>query len=290
VTGRYNAFRTGQTDSKVISVGLSTTTTTAGLRSGTVTIDNLDVTTMGGDGHGAQDDNDVFNVSLNVLDHATPSFTTPSLTTSLSHDFGVITADSTSPTFNFVVFDLNTTVGSTANLDVDGISLSSGNVGAFSTDVTPLSIAAGLGHSFTAMINTANEGNFSATYTLMLSDENITGAQNRTLTFSLTGQVLPATLDQDFDNNGVVDAADYVIWRKCLAAGTALPYNETANVGVTDQEDYDLWRQAFGTTRLGSGSSVVSTSASIPEPGSAALLLIAIGVMHLALVRNRSYP
>ena len=47
LTGRFNAFRTNQTDSKSINVGLSTTTATAGLRSGTVTIDNLDITTGG---------------------------------------------------------------------------------------------------------------------------------------------------------------------------------------------------------------------------------------------------
>ena len=123
----YNAFRTNQTGSKSIAVGLNTTTTTAGLRSGTVTVDNLDVTNMGGAGHGAQDGNDVFNVSLNVLDHATPSFMSPALATSLTYDFGAVAAGSTSPTFTFDVFDLNTTAGSTANLDVDGISLTSGS-------------------------------------------------------------------------------------------------------------------------------------------------------------------
>jgi endonuclease I len=288
VNGRYNAFRTNQTDSKSIDVGLNATTTTAGMHSGTVTVDNLDVTTMGGAGHGANDANDVFNLSINVLDHAKPSFTSPSTTTSLSHNFGVVAAGSTSPTFNFDIFDLNTTVGSTANLDVDGITLISGNPGAFSTNVTPLSIAAGLGHTFAAMINTATTGTFSGTYLLSLSDENLTGAQNKSIFLTLSGQIAPAVLAGDYDNNGVVDAADYVTWRKSLAAGTSLPHNETATVGVTDQQDYDVWRQNFGATGSGSGSSLNSTAGSVPEPASTALLVIALTGMHLVSMRRRS--
>jgi endonuclease I len=47
VTGRYNAFATGTTGSKSISVGLNTTTATAGLKVGMVIIDNLDITPLG---------------------------------------------------------------------------------------------------------------------------------------------------------------------------------------------------------------------------------------------------
>jgi endonuclease I len=291
ITGRYNAFRTNQTDSKTISVGLSTnssTTSTVGIHTGTVTVDNLDVTTMGGIGHGANDANDMFNISLNVLDHATPSFASPSLTTNLSYDFGTVAAGGASPTFNFDIFDLNTTVGSTANLDVDGISLTSGSTGAFSTNVTPLSIAAGMEHSFSATINTGITGTFSTTYTLMLSDENITGAQNKTLTLILSGQIATAVLTGDYDNNGVVDAADYIVWRRNLSDGTPLPYNETASLGTTDDEDYSVWRANFGATAAGAGSSAIAAGAAIPEPSSIALILLTLSGLQVASARKRS--
>lgn len=62
----------------------------------------------------------------------------------------------------------------------------------------------------------------------------------------------------DYDGNGVVDAADYVVWRN---SPTSLQ-NEGASPGVVDQADYDFWRSRFGAT-AGSGSTV----ASVPEPG-----------------------
>src|SRR5262245_26092510 len=105
VTGRFNAFRTGQTDNKTINVGLNTTTASTGLKSGTVTIDNLDVSTttanMVVQPVGAGDANDTVNVSLTVLDHATPSFVGGSTVTTLMHDFGSVAMGSAAPSFNF---------------------------------------------------------------------------------------------------------------------------------------------------------------------------------------------
>jgi hypothetical protein len=74
----------------------------------------------------------------------------------------------------------------------------------------------------------------------------------------------------DFDNNGVVNAADYVIWRK--SPGT---YGGSAG--------YDLWRSHFG---LPSGSgAALGTSAAVPEPTTAMMLLIA-GLLT-ACIRRR---
>ena len=87
ISGRYNAFRTNQTDSKSVSVGLNTSTTTVGLRSGTVTVNNLDVTTAGGGGRGSFDADDTFNVNLTVLDHATPSFASATTQSELAPRF-----------------------------------------------------------------------------------------------------------------------------------------------------------------------------------------------------------
>ncbi len=198
IAGRFNAFRTNQTDSKSITVGLNTSTASSGLRTGSVTVDNLDITTGGGTGHGANDANDTFNVSLTVLDHATPSFSLASHSVSLTHDFGNIALGSGAPAFNFDVFDLYGTSSYTANMDFDSVT-PSGESSAFTTDLATsagsLQIAAGTGHMFTSSLNLTDVGTFSATYTLMFSDEDLPGAQNKSLSLTLTGTVRwPATI------------------------------------------------------------------------------------------------
>ena len=69
----------------------------------------------------------------------------------------------------------------------------------------------------------------------------------------------------DFNNNGTIDAADYLIWRR--------------NDG--SQEGYENWRANFGRVDhviLDSGL------ASVPEPSTLCLLLGACGIC-----RRRSY-
>jgi autotransporter-associated beta strand protein len=73
----------------------------------------------------------------------------------------------------------------------------------------------------------------------------------------------------DFNDNGVVDSADYVLWRK----GGPLQ-NEVSDTGVNNDQDYVDWRARFGNTS-GSGSSL-GNSAAVPEPGTAALIVFAL--------------
>jgi hypothetical protein len=78
----------------------------------------------------------------------------------------------------------------------------------------------------------------------------------------------------DYNGNGVVDAADYVVWRD----NPASLQNEGASPGVVNQADYDFWRSRFGAT-AGSG-----TLATVPEPG--AILLTIAGMICLSAVRR----
>ena len=72
----------------------------------------------------------------------------------------------------------------------------------------------------------------------------------------------PTGVPGDYNENGAVDAADYVVWRN----GGALP-NEGVTPNSNTPEDYDFWRSRFGATS-GSGSVVA-----VPEPSVAILLL-----------------
>jgi hypothetical protein len=91
-----------------------------------------------------------------------------------------------------------------------------------------------------------------------------------------------AGVQGDYNSNGVVDAADYVVWRNGVAP---LP-NEVTGVttGSTTSEDYDAWRARFGNT-AGSGSSSFSAGA-VPEPTTAFLMLV--GAAALAIGRRQS--
>lgn len=196
VGGRYNAFAMDADGTKAITVGLNTTTTTAGLKSGTVTIDNLDVTTGGGAGAGANDGNDVATVQLSVLDSSNSSFSNAADQNALTLDFGTLAQSAASGSKSFTVYDLASTLGSalTAMLDLDATS-ASGDASKFSTSLAGFSnlAADGVGRTFSASFDTSTLGTFAATYLLNFSDENLAGTQTTSmLTLTLTGTVAAA--------------------------------------------------------------------------------------------------
>lgn len=75
--------------------------------------------------------------------------------------------------------------------------------------------------------------------------------------------VLSSLVPGDYSNDGVVDAADYTVWRDALGSGGEL-WNETATFGVVDQADYDAWAANLSAPALALASSV-------PEPKNAVL-------------------
>lgn len=256
LNGRFNAFRNGATDSRELQVGLNASTTTSGIKTGSVSIDNLDITTAGGNGHGGHDENDTINLSLAVLDHPIASFDLNEAESELTIDLGSIPlGGQTSTTNRFTNLQANGAPDFAANLDLDSI------VGSGDTDVLFTNLAAFTGLAqgglavFDAFFTPTNVGHFSAVYTLLLSDEDLPGEQMQTLTLNLLAQ---AVLAGDFNTDGIVDAADYVVWRDGFDT-------------VYTAEDYEVWRTHFGET---AGAAALAPSA-VPEPGSALLLVAA---------------
>jgi hypothetical protein len=78
-----------------------------------------------------------------------------------------------------------------------------------------------------------------------------------------------AGLSGDYNNNGTVDAADYVVWRNNPASLT----NEGVSPGTVDQADYTFWRSQFGKS---AGSASALAAAAVPEPGTCFLAMMAI--------------
>ena len=114
-----------------------------------------------------------------------------------------------------------------------------------------------------------------------------------------------ATIKGDYDGNGVVDAGDYVLWRKYNGYTYLYEATNTASVipyfgadgngdGIVDQLDYDVWRANFGKTAtggpfaFGAGSGSGLGSAAVPEPTSALLVLMGAMMASVSCGRRRS--
>jgi hypothetical protein len=72
----------------------------------------------------------------------------------------------------------------------------------------------------------------------------------------------------DYNGNGIVDAADYTVWRDTLGSISNLAADGNIN-GVIDAGDYDVWKSNFGN-HSGAGAGV---NAAVPEPATCVLLL-----------------
>jgi hypothetical protein len=75
----------------------------------------------------------------------------------------------------------------------------------------------------------------------------------------------------DYNENNIVDAADYTVWRNRLGQNITLP-NEVETPHIVTIEDYNFWKAHFGATS-GSGAGSVAQSSPVPEPSVSALLL-----------------
>jgi hypothetical protein len=82
-----------------------------------------------------------------------------------------------------------------------------------------------------------------------------------------------AGLTGDYNSDGLVDAADYIVWRKNF--GTSVrPYTGADANGDSDidNDDYNFWRTRFGSTAAAGAAS--ASAAPIPEPS--ALMLVGL--------------
>jgi phospholipase/lecithinase/hemolysin len=79
------------------------------------------------------------------------------------------------------------------------------------------------------------------------------------------------SLPGDFNHDGMVDAADYVVWREGLGT-THTP------------QEYDEWRMNFGMSSA--VGAAIGAGGAIPEPATA-LLVVVMAAIHFACVRRQ---
>lgn len=105
------------------------------------------------------------------------------------------------------------------------------------------------------------------------------GPADRTYDQLVTYVGVSIAVDGDYNADGVVDAADYTVWRDALGQDVTLP-NENATPGAVTQEDYAVWASNYGRT------AGMATALSVPEPTAALLTMSSMAILGRRRVRR----
>jgi hypothetical protein len=92
----------------------------------------------------------------------------------------------------------------------------------------------------------------------------------------------PPAVNGDYNNNGVVDAADYAFWRDKLNQSITIPNDATP--GTVTASDYTVWRSNFGRVP-GVGSAAALSG--VPEPTMIVYAIAAIPALIAARRKRR---
>jgi hypothetical protein len=181
------------------------------------------------------------------------------------------------------VFNLDVTVSNDAPVmfangadELDYSLTTSGDVsGSF---LNQMDAALGSGNTHLVALDTSTPGMKSGMITITSASQ---GVQNGLVNIPISFQVLgPPTIPGDYNDDGTVDAGDYVVWRANEGTNNTLPNDPHG--GTIGAAQYDEWTAHFGETAPGSGS-----LGAVPEPGSALLLIVGVCLAGLARGRLR---
>jgi hypothetical protein len=93
----------------------------------------------------------------------------------------------------------------------------------------------------------------------------------------MTG-VVSVTLGGDYNHDGIIDAADYTVWRDHFALVVSPCTNGDGDCnGFVNNDDYQIWKMNFGQAVATGAAS--ATRAAVPEPASTVLILLAAALL-----------
>ena len=87
-------------------------------------------------------------------------------------------------------------------------------------------------------------------------------------------------LDGDYNEDGIVDAADYTVWRDNLGAIAGTLPNDPDG-GVIGANQYNTWRTNYSSQQ----ATIALTGTTVPEP--LGLAMAAVGLAMLSSGRRR---
>lgn len=204
-------------------------------------------------------------------------------------DFVSITDDADVDFFSFTISSaatldlLLTPQGGVFNQGVEGGPQSSFNANARND----LSLAV-FGPNGTSLLSLANDNGAGLTESLndlQLSTPGqyyvrVQGATDAVQLYQLDLSLAQAlnVLDGDFNDDGVVDGEDFLVWQRSSgASGTGLAADGNGD-GTVNGLDLDLWEENYGQT------GVLTTLVTVPEPNS--VLYLAMGIVILVCRRR----
>ncbi len=153
--------------------------------------------------------------------------------------------------------------------------------GATSTTFDPAAFGFGVGtyqvraHSYDSVLDHAFDGGL---LDLVRTQFDLL-QEDITWTFNLTTPLFAG----DYNHDGIVDAADYVVWRNSVGSTTDLAADGNQD-GLVDSGDYDLWRSHFGES-----SAAGVGAARVPEPPALALSVVAFVLVFARHTRRVRY-
>jgi hypothetical protein len=122
-------------------------------------------------------------------------------------------------------------------------------------------------NSHMVLLDTSTPGLKSGMITVSSASQ---GVQNGLVNIPISFEVLAAPLlAGDYNDDGTVDAADYVVWRKYEGTMTTLPNDPHG--GTIGAAQYNEWAANFGETAPGGGS-----LGAVPEPATGLLAFVAV--------------
>jgi hypothetical protein len=185
------------------------------------------VTVQASDGNGGTTSQTI-NVTVSPVNDNNPLFTSPDSVTVQENMTAVLTVTATDAD----VPPQTVTITIVGGADQSKFSLTSGGALSF---ISPPDF------------ETPTDANGDNVYVVIVqaSDGALTSLQAILVTVTNVIEAVPG----DYNGNGVVDAADYVLWRN------GGPLQNDATPGI-QPEDYNVWRANFGRIAAGSGASV----------------------------------
>ena len=248
-TGPRQAFISDPT-SRTVRVG---TATTPGFRTGTLVVDNTELTSSG-PGCGSDDGDDTINVDAEVREHAEASFDELVDQNTAGIDLGVVPTQCGTREQVFAMYNLESVPGFTAGLDLDSIS-SNGDTAVLYSDVSAFSnLPAGNSVGFTAFFDTnVAPGTYQVSYTLAVSDEDLPGARpGANLVLDLTGEIVTPLFPFDDDADDDIDLNDFTGFHRCVTGPDGGPVShpccsnhDADSDGDVDLNDFAAFQVAF---------------------------------------------